>query len=83
MLLDELDDILVHILRLRTHLVVEVRTVERALELLRLRHAEILLDVGTHLIGGRSRQSDDGRLANLVDDGTNTTVLWTEVMTPL
>ena len=82
-LLDELDDVLIHILRLRTYLVVEVRTVEGTLVFLGIHHAEVLLDVAAHLVGGRSRQGDDRGLADLVDDGSDTTVLRTEVMTPL
>ena len=81
-LFDELDDILVDILRFRTHLVVKVRTIEGTLELLGIDHTEVLLDIRSYLIRGRSRQCDDRRLAYLVDDRTDTTVLRTEVMSP-
>ena len=76
-------DVLVHVLRLGAYLVVEVRTIERAAELLGVGDAEVLLDVGPHLVGGRGGQGDDGRFANLVCQGPYVAVLGTEVVTPL
>ena len=81
-LFDEIDDILIHILRLLAHLIIEVRTVEGAFELHRVEDAEVFLDVGTHLIGSRSRQCDDRCSTYLVDDRADTTVFRSEVMTP-
>ena len=83
MLLDETDDILINILCLRPHLIIEVRTVKRTLEFLRIQDAQILLDIRAHLVGSRRCQSDDRRLADLIHDRTDTTVLGTEVMSPL
>ena len=83
MLLDELNDILVHILGLRTHLIVEVGTVEGTLELLGIHHPQVLLDIGTHLVGSRSGQGDDRCLPDLVDDRTDSAILRAEVVTPL
>ena len=82
MLLDKLDDILIDILRLRTYLVVEVRTVERTLELCRINDTEVFLDICTYLICRRRCQGDDRCLAYLIDNRTDTTVLRTEVVTP-
>ena len=82
-LLDELDDILVDIFRLRTYLIIEVRTVERTLELLGIDHVEVLLDVTAHLVSGRGSQGDDWSLAYLVDNRTDTAVFRSEVMSPL
>ena len=82
-LLDELDDILVHIHRFGTYLIVQVRTVERALELYGIQDTQILLDIRTYLICSRSRQCDNRSLSYLIDDRTDATILWSEVMTPL
>ena len=82
-LLDELDDVFVHVLRLRPHLVVEVRAVEGAFKLLRANDAEALLYVGAHLVGGSGRERNDGSLANLVDYGAYAAVLRPEVVAPL
>ena len=83
MLLDELDDVLINILRLRTYLVIQVRTVERTLELLGIHDTQILLDIRTDLIRCRRRQGNDGCLTDFIDDRTDATILRTEVMTPL
>ena len=82
-LFDELDDILVHILGLRTYLVIEVRTVKRTLELRGVDNTEVLLDVRTHLVSSSSREGDDRCRTYLVDNRTDTTVLRTEVVSPL
>ena len=82
-LLDETHNVLVDVLGLGTHLVVEVGTVERALELGGIDDAEVLLDIGTHLVGSRSGQRDDRSLPYLVDNRTDATVLGTEVVAPL
>ena len=76
-------NILVHILRLGTDFVIKIRAIERALELRSIRNSQTLLDVGTHLVRCRCRQSNDGRTANLVYKRTNVTVLWAEIMAPL
>ena len=83
MLLDELNDVLIDILSLRTYLVIEVRTVERTLELLGIHDTQILLDIRTDLIRCRCRQGNDGCLTDFIDDRTDATILRTEVMTPL
>ena len=82
-LLDELDDILIHILRLRTYLVIEVRTIKRALELRGIHDTEVLLDIRTHLICSRGRECDNRSLSDLIHNRTDTTVLRAEVVTPL
>ena len=82
MLLDKPDDILIDILRLGPYLVIEVRTIERALELLGIDDAEILLDITTHLVGGCGCQSDDGGRTYLIDNRTDTTIFRTEIVTP-
>ena len=83
MLLNELDDILIDIHRFRAYLVVEVRAVERALKLLGIQNAQILLDIGTHLVCCRCRQRNNRCHTNLVDDRTDATILRSEVMSPL
>ena len=82
MLLDELDDILINIHRLRTYFIIEVGTVERTLELLGIQNAQILLDVSTHLISGRRSQRNNRSFTYLIDNGTNATIFRTEVMAP-
>ena len=81
-LLDETDDLAVHVV-LGPDLVVEVRTVERRLENRGVGHAQVLLDVELHLGGGRGRQGDQRRRTDLVDDRPDTAVLRAEVMAPL
>ena len=83
MLAYELDDILVHILRLRPYFIIKVGAIERALELLGIDDAEVFLYVGTHLVGGCRRERDDRRIAYLIYDGSDASVFWTEVMSPL
>ena len=82
-LLDESHDILVDVLGLLPHLVVEVGAVERRLELLGVDDAQVLLDVGAHLVGGGGGERNHGCRANLVDDGPDAAVLRTEVVAPL
>ena len=82
-LLDEADDVLIHLLGLGAHLIIEVRAVERTLELGSIGHAQVLLDVRAHLVGGRSRKGNDGRIAYLIDDWADATILGAEVMAPL
>ncbi len=81
-LFDEFDNILVHILRLGAYLVIKVRTIEGTLELSSINNSQVLLDVGTHLVGSRRREGDNRCRSYLVHNGTDTTVLWTEVMSP-
>ena len=82
MLHDEADDIFVNILGLRANFVIQIRAVERTLEFRCIYHAQILLDIATNLISCRSSQGYDGSLAYLIDNGTDTPVFGTEVMTP-
>ena len=82
-LLDKLDDILVYILCLGTYLVVQVRTVERTLELSGIHDAQVLLDIRAYLICSCSRQRNDRCITYLIYYRTDTTVLRTEVMSPL
>ena len=82
MLLDKLDNIFVYILCLRAHLIVQVRTVERTLELICVYDTKILFDIRAHLICSRSRQCDNRSVPYLIDDRTNTTILRTEIMSP-
>ncbi len=81
-LLDVEDNIVVHI-ALGADFVVEVRAVERGAEDRRIVHAEVLLDIHLHLGGSRRGQGDERRIADLVDDRADTTILRTEVVTPL
>ena len=79
----ELDDVLVYILRLRSHLVVKVGPVERALELLGANYPEVLLYVQPHLVGCGGRQGYHRGLPYLVDYGAYAPVLGPEVVAPL
>ena len=81
-LLDETDDVVVDVV-LGPDFVVEVRAVERRFEDRGVGHAQILLDVELHLGRGRSRQGDQRRRANLVDDRPDAAVLRAEVVSPL
>ena len=82
-LLDEADNLLVDILRFLAHFIVEVRTIERTLELYSVHNAQTLLDVRAHLVGGRGRQGYYRRIANLIDRGAYVAVFRTKVVTPL
>ena len=82
-LLDEFYDILVHILGLRTYLIVEVGTVEGTLKLRGILYSQILLDIRTYLVCCRCREGNDRCTTYLIDNRTDTTILRTEVMTPL
>ena len=82
LLLDEADDVAVHVV-LGTDFVIEIRTVERRFENRGVVHAEVLLDVQLHLRRGRRRQGDQRRRADLVDDRADAAVLRTEIVAPL
>lgn len=81
-LLDKLNDILVNILGLRTYLIIQVRTIERALELRRIHDTQILLDIRAHLVRCSRCQCDNRCIAYLIDNRTDTTIFRSEVMTP-
>ena len=83
MLADETHNILIHVLGLRPYLIVEVWTVERTLEFLGVNDTKTLLDVGAHLVGGGSCESNHGSLTYLIDYRTNTAILRTKIMSPL
>ena len=82
-LTDELHDLLVNLLRLRSYLIIQVRTVERALELHRIEDAQTLLDICAYLIRGSGCEGDDRCFSDFIDDRTDTTVFRTEIMSPL
>ena len=82
-LLDKLDDFLVHLLRLGLHGIVEVGTVEGALKLWRVVDAQAPLDVRAHLVGRRGRQGYDGCRAYLVDGVADFAVFGSEIVSPL
>ncbi len=85
MLLDELHYLHVRgfLAGLLPHLVIEVRTVERTLELVGIHNAEALLYVAAHLVGGSGGERNYRRTAYLVYYRTYVAVLGSEVMTPL
>ena len=83
MLADKTHNILIHVLGLRPYLIVEVRTVERALEFLGVNNTKTLLDVGAHLVGGGSCESNHGSLTYLIDYRADTAILRAEIMSPL
>ena len=83
MLFDELDDILIYILCLGTYFIIKVRTIKRALELHCIHNSQVFLNVATHLICRSSSQSYDRCLTYLINNRTDSTILRTEVMTPL
>ena len=80
--LDKLDNIPVYVIRLRAYFVIQVRTIERRLELLRVLHTQVFLNIHTHL---RSRGGSKGyhrRLSYFINNRTDAAVLRTEVMPP-
>ena len=79
----ELYDVLVNVLCLGTYLIIEVRTVERALELCGVNDAEVLLYVGAHLVCSRCREGYDGGVAYLVYYWSDAAVLRAEIVSPL
>ena len=79
---DKTYQILIHIFRLRTYFVIQVRTVKTALEYSRIRHAQVLLNIFLHLRRCRCRQRDYRRLADTLYHTADLTVLRTEIMTP-
>ena len=81
-LLDELYDILVDILRLWPYFVVKVRAVERAAELCGVGHPQVFLDVVAHLVGSSGCEGDDWCHANLVDYWAYAPVFRPEVVPP-
>ena len=82
-LFDVFYNLLVDVARLGPHLVVEIGTVEGALEVLRLLDAQAVLDVLAHLVGGCGSEGDDGRSADTLDDVVQVAVLGAEVVAPL
>ena len=81
-LLDEADDVAVHVV-LGPDFVVEVGPVERRAEHRRVAHAEVLLYVELHLGRGGGREGDQRCVAYFVDDGAYAAVLGPEVVAPL
>ena len=82
-LADEAYDLLVNVLGLLPHLVVEVGTVERALELTRVLDAEAALYVGAHLVGGGGGEGYYRCHAYLFYRAAYLSVFRTEVVAPL
>ena len=82
-LADEAYDLLVNVLGLLPHLVVEVGTVERALELTRVLDAEAALYVGAHLVGGGGGEGYYRCHAYLFYRTAYLSVFRTEVVAPL
>ena len=74
--------ILIHVCRLRPYFVVQVRTVETALENSSVRHAEVLLDILLHFRRSRCGQRNDRRLTDTLHHAADLTVLRTEIMSP-
>ena len=70
-------------IRLRTHFVEQIRTVERRFEHRRIEHTQILLDIHLHLRGCRSRQCDQRSRTDLVNDRADSPILWAEIVAPL
>ena len=65
------------------YFVIQVRTVETALEHRRVRHTQVLLDIFLHLRRSRSCQRNNRRHANALHHTAYLAVLRTEIMTPL
>ena len=81
-LLDKLNDILVYLLSLGSHLIIEVRSVERTLELISICNAETFLDIRSNLIGSSGCKGYDGSIANIINDWSDAPVFGSEVMSP-
>ena len=82
-LLDEADDIRLHLAVLPSDLVVEIGPIEGAAEDPRVPHLERLQDILLHHRRRGRRESDDGTSLDLIDDLPDAAVLRPEVMTPL
>ena len=81
--LDELDDVFIYIVRFGTYFVIEVGTVEGRLEHLGFYHTQVLLDIVLHLWCGRSCQCDERSFSDFVDNGSYASVFRAEVVSPL
>ena len=79
---NELDNILINVICLTAYLIIKIRTVERRLELLRIRHTQDFLDILTHLLSSSRSQSNNRSLTNHVDDRTDASIFGTEIMPP-
>ena len=79
---DETHQVFIHLFRLRSYFVIQVRTVETALENRGIQHAEVLLDIFLHFRRSRSRQRDDRRLTDTLHHTADLAVLRTEIMPP-
>ena len=80
--LDELNDILVYIIRFTAYLIIKIRSIERRLELIGIRHSQDFLDILTHFLSSSSCQCNNRSRTNHIDNRTDTSVLRTEVVTP-
>ena len=80
---DETNKVFVHICCLRAYFVIQVRTVETALENSCVWHSEVLLNIFLHFRRSRGGQCDNRRFADTLHHRAYLTVLRTEVMTPL
>ena len=79
---NESNQVFIYVLRLRSYFVIQVRTVETALEHRRIRHTQVLLNILLHLRRSRRGQRNDRRLADALYHTADLAVLRTEIMSP-
>ena len=76
-------DVAVYVLSLGTHLIVEVRAVERRLEQRGFAHAKVFLNIVAHLGGCSRSKSNERTCTYFINNRTYAPVLRTEIMPPL
>ena len=82
-LLDKFNDFLINVPRFRTHLVVQVGTIERALKLYSILNPQTFLNVYPHLVRRCSGQRNDRSIPYLIYNRSDFPVLGAEVVPPL
>ena len=73
---------LLHGVLFGTHLIKQILAIERRFEQHRILHFQILLDVRLHLRCCRCGQSNDRNVCDLLHNGPNAAIFWSEIMSP-
>ena len=80
--LDIFDDLAVDIRRLRTNLIIQIRTVEGGFKDRSIDHSQVFLDIVLHFRSGCRSQGYQRTFTDFVYDRTDTTVFRAEIMSP-
>ena len=81
-LFNKANNILIHIICLRTYFVIQVRTIKWRFKLRRTYHSQVLLNIHLHFRSSRRRQSNNRCFTDFIDNRTDATIFRTEVMSP-